>query len=82
MKLPVPVPSAVLELVIVGFKVVAQQAPLAVIEPPPSAMILPPEIAVVKVIEVAAVVVRVAGTTAIVVNVASFPYAVPALLVA
>ena len=62
MKLPVPVPSVVLESLMVGFAVVAQQTPLAVIAPPPSAVILPPETAVVKVIKVAAVVVRV-GTS-------------------
>jgi hypothetical protein len=52
----------VLELLIVGSVVVAQQVPLAVIAPPPSAVILPPEIAVVKPIEVVAVVVRVANS--------------------
>jgi hypothetical protein len=81
-KTPVPVPSVVLELVIVGFAVVAQQTPLAVTAPPPSAVIFPPETAVVKAIEVTAVVVRVATPIAVVVNVISLPYAVPALLVA
>ena len=56
--------------------------PLAVTAPPPSAVIFPPETAVVRVIEVAAVVVRVGTTIGLVVNVISFPYAVPALLVA
>jgi hypothetical protein len=49
--------------------------------PPPSDVILPPEEADVSVIEVAAVVVRVATATEVV-NEISFPYAVPALLVA
>jgi hypothetical protein len=81
-KLPVPVPSVVLEPAMVGFVVVAQQMPRAVMAPPPSAVIFPPETAVVRVIEVTAVVVTVGTTTGLVVNVSSFPYAVPALLVA
>jgi hypothetical protein len=81
-KLPVPVPSVVLELSTVGPVVVAQQIPLAVTLPPPSATILPPETADVKVIEETASVVRVGRTIGLVVNVRSFPYAVPALLVA
>jgi hypothetical protein len=81
-KVPVPVPSVVLESVMVGFAAVAQQVPLAVIVPPPSEMIFPPETAVVKVIEETTVVVRVATTIRVVVNVTSFPYAVPTLLVA
>jgi hypothetical protein len=81
-KLPVPVPSVECESVMVGFAAVDQQAPLAVTAPPPSAVIFPPETAVVIAIEVAAVVVRVGTTIAVVVNERSFPYAVPALLVA
>jgi hypothetical protein len=81
-KLPLPVPSVVKELVIVGVVVVAQQTPLAVTAPPPSADIFPPETAVVKVTEERAVVVRVASTIGVVVNVTSVPYAVPTLLVA
>ena len=81
-KLPVPVPSDVLELAVVGPVVVAQQTPFAVMAPPPSAVIFPPETAVDKVIEVTAVVVRVAPNTGLVVNEISFPYAVPTLLVA
>ena len=81
-KLPVPVPSVVIKLLMVGVAVVAQQTPLAVMAPPPLAVIFPPETAVVKVIEVTAVVVRVASTIWPVVNETSFPYAVPALLVA
>ena len=68
MKLPIPVPSAVLESLMVGVVVVAQQTPLAVIAPPPSAVILPPETAVVKVKEVTAVVVRVGSAAGLVVN--------------
>jgi hypothetical protein len=81
-KLPVPVPSVVIELVIVGFAVVDQQIPFAVTVPPPSVITFPPETAVVKLIEVTAVVVIVGATTGLVVNETSFPYAVPALLVA
>jgi hypothetical protein len=81
-KLPVPVPSVVLESLIVGFSVVAQQVPFAVIAPPPSDVIFPPETAVVKVIEVGVVVVRVATPIWLVMNETSSPYAVPALLVA
>jgi hypothetical protein len=81
-KLPLPVPSVVNELVVVGAVVVAQQTPLAVIVPPPSAMTFPPETAVVKVIDEGTVVVRVASTIGVVLNVTSVPYAVPTLLVA
>jgi hypothetical protein len=62
MKLPVPVPSFVLALLIVGVAVVAQQVPLAVTAAPPSSVILPPETADVKVIEVTVVVVREASS--------------------
>ena len=81
-KLPDPVPSVVKEFVMVGAVVVAQQTPLAVTAPPPSAVTFPPETAVVKVIEETSVVVRVASTIGVVVNVTSVPYAVPTLLVA
>ena len=81
-KVPVPVPSDVLEPVVVGPVVVAQQTPLAVTAPPPSALTFPPDVAVVRVIAEATAVVRVGTTTAVVVNERSFPYAVPALLVA
>jgi hypothetical protein len=80
-KIPVPVPSVVLELLIVGFAVVAQQTPLTVTAPPPSAVIFPPDVAVVVVIEVTVVVVSV-GRAVAVVKTTSFPYAVPALLTA
>jgi len=81
-KFPDPVPSVVIELLIVGDDVVAQQTPFAVMAALPSDDIFPPEIAVVKVIEVTATVVSVGTTIGVVVNDTSFPYAVPALLVA
>jgi hypothetical protein len=71
--IPVPGPSVVLEPVITGFAVVAQQVPLAVTAPPPSDVIFPPAVAVVKVIAVALVVVSVGATIAAVVNEISFP---------
>jgi hypothetical protein len=72
-KTPVPVPSVECASVIAGFADVDQQTPLAVTVPPPSAVIFPPEVAVVNVIAVAAVVVRVGTTIAVVVNERSFP---------
>ena len=82
-KLPVVVPSVECEPVIEGFVVVPQQIPLTVIKVPPLEVIVPPETAVVKVIEVTAVVVSVGTDGAVVVvNKTSFPYPVPALLVA
>jgi hypothetical protein len=72
-KLPVPVASVVKELVIVGAVVVAQQTPLAVIDPFPSDVIFPPEIAVVPVTEVTVVVVRDGSTIGVVVNERSVP---------
>jgi hypothetical protein len=78
----VPVPFDVFGSLIVGFAAVDQQTPFSVTEAPPSLVTLPPETAVVRVIEVAAAVVRVGTTMALVVNVISVPYAVPALLVA
>ena len=80
-KLPVPIPSVVMELSTVGPVVVAQQIPLTVIAAPPLEVIVPPETAVVRVIDEGAVVVRVA-VVVVVVNERSFPYAVPLLLVA
>jgi len=58
-KLPVPVPSVVLLLLVVGLADVLQHTPLAVTEPPPSDVTLPPVKAVVVVMEDAAVVVTV-----------------------
>ena len=72
-KLPVPVPSVVKELVVVGPVVKAQQTPLAVISPFPSDVIFPPEIAVVPVTEVIVVVVRDGISIGVVVNERSAP---------
>jgi hypothetical protein len=72
-KLPLPVPSLDVKLLIVGVAVSAQQTPLAVTAPPPLAVIFPPETAVVNAIEVTAVVVRVGTTIRLVVNETSFP---------
>ena len=50
-KEPIPVPFDVLvDKEIVGFALVDQTTPLAVMEAPPSAVIMPPEVAVVVVI--------------------------------
>jgi hypothetical protein len=73
MKLPVPVPSVVRLFAVVGLVLVFQQTPLAVIVPPPSAVIFPPDTAVIEVIEVIAVVVRVARVTWLVENETSLP---------
>jgi hypothetical protein len=72
-KAPVPVPSDVFELLMVGDAVVAQQIPFSDIAAPPSDDMLPPETAVVNVIDVTAAVVRVGATAEDVVNVTSFP---------
>lgn len=53
---PVPVPSVVLLLAIVGLEVVLQQTPRAVTEAPPSAPTVPPLVAVVAVRSVTATV--------------------------
>jgi hypothetical protein len=60
-KLPVPLSSDVLLLLVVGFTEVPQHTPLAVTDPPPSDVMLPPETADVDVIEVTAVVVTTGG---------------------
>jgi len=63
-KEPVPVPSDVLvDRAMVGFVVVDQTTPLAVIGAPPTDVILPPEVDEVVVIEVMAVVVSVGAET-------------------
>jgi hypothetical protein len=59
MKMPVPVPSDVLESVVTGSAVRDQQTPLSVTAAPPSDEIFPPEVAVVRSISEATVVVRV-----------------------
>jgi hypothetical protein len=81
-KLPVPVPFDVKLSLTVGDGVVAQQTPRAVIVAPPLSVMFPPDTAVTEVIDEIGVVVRVAICGGIVVNKTSFPYAVPALLVA
>ena len=81
-KLPVRVPSVVLEPDIVGFDVIAQQIPLTVITSPPLEVIVPPDAAVVDFIEVTAAVVSTGSCAAPVIKVSSSPYPVPALLVA
>jgi hypothetical protein len=63
--------------------VVDHTTPLAVTTEPPSELIFPPEVAVVVVIELADIVLTVGRTNdVLVVKVISFPYPVPALLVA
>ncbi len=60
--LPIPVPSLVFVVkAIVGFWLVLQTTPLAVIAPPPSLLMLPPLMAIVEVIDDTVVVVKVAG---------------------
>jgi hypothetical protein len=82
-KLPVLVPSVECEPATVGVTDVLQQIPLTVIKAPPLEVIVPPETAVVVAIEVTAIVVSVGTDGAVVVvNKTSFPYPVPALLVA
>jgi hypothetical protein len=82
-KTPVPVPLVVVFVApMTGFRVAAQQTPLAVTTPPPSSVIFPPVAAVVKVTPVTVVVVRVGTIIGLVVNRTSAPYAVPALFVA
>ena len=77
---PVPEPLETLVLSVVGFGLLLQHIPRSVTSAPPSEVIVPPLMAVIIVIEVASVVVNVAGTG--VVNEISCPYAVPASLVA
>ena len=64
MKDPVPFPSVVLELAIVGFDAVFQQTPRTDTAAPPSELTLPPLIAEVLVILVTAVVTLSTGTVA------------------
>ena len=70
-KVPVPVPSVVLESEVVGLAEVLQQTPLAVTAAPPSEPIFPPDEAEVDVTEPGAVVVI--DGRASVVNVISEP---------
>ena len=60
-KLPVPLPSVVLEPVIVGLVAVPQQTPLAVTSAPPSPVIFPPDVATVVVIPFTEIVVKTGG---------------------
>jgi len=71
-KVPAPVPSVVLLLLVVGLADVLQQTPLAVTEAPPSAVTFPPLMAVDVVTFDAAVVVTV-GAVAEVVKLTSLP---------
>jgi hypothetical protein len=84
LKLPVPEPSLLFVLKeIVGLVLVDHTTPLEVTTEPPSELTFPPEVAVVVVMELEDTVLNVGRTTGVlVVNVISFPYPVPALLVA
>ena len=79
-----PVPSVVLELLVVGFDVILQQTPLAVTVAPPSEVTLPPHTALVVVIEDTPLVVNVGMllVAGFVVKITFKPYEVPLLLVA
>ena len=83
-KFPVPLPSVVLELLVVGFDEVFQQTPLAVTVAPPSDVTLPPQTALVEVIEDTelVVIVGVTGEVVFVVKLTFDPYEVPILFVA
>jgi len=83
-KLPVPEPSLVFVLKeMVGVELVDHTTPLAVMDAPPSELILPPEVALVVVMELADTVLSEGRTVGVQVEkVISFPYPVPALLVA
>ena len=83
-KLPVPLPSLVLELSVVGFDVVLQQTPMAVTVAPPSDVTLPPQRALVEVIEDTEFVVTVGVVVDVgfVVKLTFEPYEVPLLFVA
>ena len=79
---PVPVPSEVLLLLIVGPVVVLQHTPRAVIGDPPSDVIVPPAMAAVVAIPLGVVVVRLTMTVSGVMNATSLPYTVPLAFVA
>jgi hypothetical protein len=83
-KEPIPVPFDVFVVSeIVGDGDVDHTNPLELTAEPPSALIFPPDAAVVVVIELADIVITVGRTNdVLVLKVISFPYPVPALLVA
>ena len=83
-KLPVPEPSTVFVVnEVVGAGFTDHTTPRVVTADPPSDVIFPPPIAVLAVIPLMAVVVTVGIlVVTVVVNVTSFPYAVPALFTA
>ena len=70
---PMPELSEVFASEIVGFSVIPQQIPLAVIEAPLSSVIFPPEAAVVCVMEDISDVVKTGTSTCRVVNTTGFP---------
>jgi hypothetical protein len=73
-KIPVPVPSVVLLLEVVGLAEVPQQTPLSMTVAPPSEVTFPPLVAVVDVVAVVVPVVTVGGTILVdVVKVTSLP---------
>ncbi|MBA7549578.1 hypothetical protein ES705_42067 [subsurface metagenome] len=72
-KLPVPLPSIVVSLAIVGFCEVLQQTPRTVTVAPPSSVIFPPLSAEFSVIELAEMVDTVGTVAAVVVKINSFP---------
>ena len=63
-KVPVPVPSVVCALLMVGFWFILQHTPRAVTEAPPSLLIVPPETALLLLIEEIPAVVREGSITA------------------
>ena len=73
MKVPVPIPLAVILLAVVGPVEVPQQTPRAVTLAPPSEVIFPPAVAVVVPTDEATVVVSVSTAVAGVVNDISLP---------
>jgi hypothetical protein len=82
LKLPVPVPSEVLLLAVVGPETVFQHTPLAVTVEVPAEETLPPQVAVVCVMLLTSEVFTTGADKAGVVNVFSSPYEVPTELVA
>jgi hypothetical protein len=81
-KAPVPVPSVVLLLAVVGPEDVFQHTPLAVTVDVPAEDTLPPQVVVVCIILLTSEVFTTGADKAGVVNIFSSPYEVPAELVA